>query len=153
MIRKTNPTSSGNDKGEKNKKLIKDKKEINFVNDKPEIVDWIRSYYGITDDFPFDQLVTQSTKDKKINFVSKGVLNLLRADKRNQMNLIACGIKLFSYNKFKGNDHSENYCKYRICQDGLNYLIPYMTKRIFYTDNSFIIKLLKLKEINVRLFI
>ena len=129
--------------------MNKETKEINFISDKPEIVSWLKNYYGITDDFPFEQLVTQSKIDKKINFISKGVLNFLRADKRNQMTLIACGIRLFSYNKFKSVENSENFCKYRICQDGLNYLIPYMTKRIFYVENNFIIKLFKNKDLRV----
>ena len=149
LIRKINPITYGSDKGGKNKNLAKESKEINFVSEKPEIVNWLKNYYGITDDFPFEQLVTQSKIDKKINFVSKGVLNFLKADKRNQMTLIACGIRLFSYNKFKNGEASEDYCKYRICQDGLNYLIPYMTKRVFYIDLALLKKLLKDKDIRV----
>lgn len=67
------------------------------------------------------------------------------------MTLIACGIRLFSFNKFKSGENSENYCKYRVCQDGLNYLIPYITKRVFYVENEFLIKLLKNKDIRVLL--
>jgi len=110
---------------------------------KKDIFSWIKDYYGISNDFPFNQLVTYSIIFKKINFISKGVLNFLDNDVRNHLNLISCGVKLFSCNKLKKIENQDFHCKYRICQDGVMYLLPYMTKRIVYCEEKFLIRILK----------
>ena len=101
----------------------------------PKELQWIVDYYGIDSDFPLEQLTTQSTVAKKICFVSKGVCDLLKADKRHQLKLQNAGVKLFKRNKAKADD--ENYCLYRICQDGLMYALPFMHKKVHYVDTEF----------------
>jgi multisite-specific tRNA:(cytosine-C5)-methyltransferase len=144
MFRKIKPTNL-NEKGPKSKHIVKDR-EIFMIKDNPEVITWLKDYYGI-DRFPIDQLVTQSTIAKKLSFISKGVLDVLNADKRNQLKLICLGVKLFSFNKLKGGQSKDDFCKYRICQDGLSYLIPFLTKRIYFCNEALFIKLLKQTDI------
>jgi 16S rRNA C967 or C1407 C5-methylase (RsmB/RsmF family) len=137
------------EKGHKDKKIHNSTKDISFViNSNTEIIKWIQDFYGFNANensaqFPIDQLVTSSKIFKKINFVSKGVANLINSDKRNQLKLINIGVKLFSMNKQKNPEEDLDYCKYRICQDGLFYAIPFLTKRIFFRQEEFFINLLK----------
>ena len=109
-------------------------------------INWIKNYYGIEDDFPFDQLVTFSKICKKINFVSKGVTDLLKLDKNQKLFVQNAGVKLFKANKQK-DENAVNFCLYRVCQDGLMYLLPFMHKRIFFVNEIFFVDILKKKEI------
>ena len=109
-------------------------------------INWIKDYYGIDDDFPFEQLVTFSKICKKINFVSRGVMNLLRLDKKQKLFVQNAGVKLFKANKQK-DENAINFCLYRVCQDGLMYLLPFMHKRIFCINEKFFVDILKKKEI------
>ena len=111
-----------------------------------EKINWIKNYYGIDDDFPFEQLVTFSKICKKINFVSLGVKNLLQLDKQQKLFIQNAGVKLFKANKQK-DENAVNFCLYRVCQDGLMYLLPFMHKRIFFVDEKFFVGVLKKKEI------
>ena len=133
------------DKPPRNKTAIKEQ-QFTFIKDNIEIAKWITDYYGLVPNFPIDQLVTQSGIAKKINLVSKGVLNVLNSDKRNQLKLITFGVKIFALNKRKVD---EDFCQYRLCQDGLIYLIPFITKRIFFCDQDFLIKILKEVDIKI----
>ena len=111
-----------------------------------EKINWIKNYYGIEDNFPFEQLVTFSKICKKINFVSKGVMDLLKLDKKQKLFIQNAGVKLFKMNKQK-DENAVNFCLYRVCQDGLMYLLPFMHKRIFYIKEKLFVDILKKKEI------
>ena len=118
-----------------------------FVNEKfVDKVNWLKNYYGIEECFPFDQLVTFSSIAKKINFASKGVVDLLKKDKNNKLVIENAGVKLFKANKQK-DEKIVDFCLYRVCQDGLMYLLPFMHKRIFYVCENFFKEMLTKKEI------
>lgn len=145
LIKKVAPLSLGADKPSK-KTNVNEEKGIEFLKEKyPKELQWVKDYYGLDDEFPFDQLTTQSTVAKKICFVSKGVCELLKADKRNQLKLQNAGVKLFKRNKAKSDD--DNYCLYRICQDGLMYALPFMHKKIHYVNTDFFKEILTTKDI------
>lgn len=155
VFKKISPLTYGSDKHRGERKPVNPTKEISFVHEaNPEIVNWIGDYYGLNggdfnhSKFPLNQLVTHSKITKKINFISRGVAHLINSDKRNQLKLINMGVKLFSSNKKKSQEENVDYCKYRICQDGLMYVLPFMTKRIFFCKVDFFVKLLK--EVDVK---
>jgi hypothetical protein len=50
---------------------------------------------------------------------------------------------MFVHNKKKNIDDNPDYCLYRICQDGLIYALPFMTKRVFFCQQESFIKILK----------
>ena len=108
-------------------------------------INWLKDYYGIEDNFPFEQLVTFSKICKKINFMSKGVMDLLKLDKKQKLFVQNAGVKLFKANKQK-DENAVNFCLYRVCQDGLMYLLPFMHKRIFYVNEKFFVDILMKKE-------
>ena len=131
-----------------NKDTVKSDKGFIFVDE--ETRQWIKHYYGLIDEFPLEQLITHSEKEGKINFISKGVYNLLATDKRNTLNIINCGVKLFGFNKLKKISNEETHCKYRVCQDGMLYLIPYMKKRLLFCNTNFLVKILRQKDVLVK---
>lgn len=91
-------------------------------------INWLRNYYGLRETFPYYQLISHSDKAKKINFVTNGVYKFLKNDLRKQFKIITAGVKLFQQTKNTFKDDDE--CRYRICQDGILYIIPYLTKHI-----------------------
>jgi hypothetical protein len=103
------------------------------MEDYPDILKSLKEFFGISNDFPFNQLVTHSKLQKKINLVSNGLYELLKNDYRNQIRIKAVGVKLFTNNKrLHEKDKTEDSCNYRVCQDGLMYVLPFMRKRIYY---------------------
>jgi 16S rRNA C967 or C1407 C5-methylase (RsmB/RsmF family) len=147
MIRKTQPLQYGSDKNRNANKPVNQEKDIAFMNEFPDVEKWILGYYGLKSNFPSNQLVTQSKISKKISFISRGVRELLINDWRNQLKVINVGVKLFSGNKKKVEGPEDEHCKYRICQDGLVYILPFMEKRIFFCSLEFFIRMLKQKDI------
>lgn len=94
-----------------------------------EELTWLRDYYGLKEDFPFHQLASHSDKTSKINYISKGVYRYLKNDVRQQVKIITCGVRVFS--QTRGTFNSINECRYRLCQDGILYALPYVTKRVY----------------------
>ncbi len=57
---------------------------------------------------------------------------------------MAVGVKLFSINK-KTLDKSgqTEHCLYRVCQDGLSYVVPFMRKRVYFCGKDLFVKLIR----------
>lgn len=81
-----------------------------------------------------EQLITQSDEMNKLYFISEPVSRFLYADSgSHNLNIINMGVPVFLRNKSKFSSNSE--CIFRISQDGLLNLIPYMTKRLVYAPD------------------
>ena len=79
-----------------------------------------------------DQLITQSDEMKKLYFISPEVSKFLYANTASQLNIINMGVALFHRNSSKYSSNSD--CIFRISQDGLLNLIPYMSKRLIFVS-------------------
>ncbi|KAK9814454.1 hypothetical protein WJX72_006165 [[Myrmecia] bisecta] len=97
----------------------------------PVMLGAICDFYGLSDDFPlFDQLVTRSldtSRPKRLYFVSAGVRQLLLMDELEQLKVTSTGLKVFERQE---NKDSLSPCKYRVAQEGLPLLLPYITKQM-----------------------
>lgn len=134
----------GTDKQKRAERIVHEDKGVFFLHDYPNIISSIKDYYGLSAEFPFEQLVTHSKIQKKLSFVSKGVYNLLKYDNRNQLKIMAVGVKLFSINKRTLDKSGQiEQCLYRVCQDGLMYVIPFMRKRVYFCGQDLFIQLIK----------
>lgn len=75
----------------------------------------------------------------KLFFISEEVSNFLYADASSKnLTIINMGVALFHRNTSKFSSNTE--CIFRISQDGLLNLIPYMTKRIVYAPSIEVFK-------------
>lgn len=146
VFKKTNPLSYGSEKIRRPEKIVNADKGVYFLEDHPNIISSIQNYYGLNN-FPFEQLVTHSKIQKRINFVSKGVFQLLKSDSRNQIKIMAVGVKLFSINKKTVDSIGQEQCLYRVCQDGLSYVIPFMRKRVYFCGRRLFTDLIKAVDI------
>ena len=81
----------------------------------------------------------------KIYFVSKKVSDYLEKSKGTGVKLINVGILVFQRNQSK---FSNTECIYRVVQDGVYNILPYMGKRVVTSNNIEILKSLITNRIN-----
>eukprot|EP01089_Gocevia_fonbrunei_P012638 TRINITY_DN3042_c0_g1_i1.p1 TRINITY_DN3042_c0_g1~~TRINITY_DN3042_c0_g1_i1.p1 ORF type:complete len:751 (+),score=154.37 TRINITY_DN3042_c0_g1_i1:62-2314(+) len=102
--------------------------------------DKFKEYYGIKDTFPADQLMARSEKSPNIFLISPGVRRVLWAEERGWLKLVHTGVKLASKYNAPGAE-----CEYRLQQDGLFWIYPYLTKRVVHLEQQDLVTLLKTK--------
>jgi hypothetical protein len=108
--------------------------EFTRCDTKDPDIEYIQAYYGLRADFPVDQLITQSDDMNKLFFISSEVSRFLYADcHSHNLNIINMGVALFHRNSSKYSSNTE--CIFRLSQDGLLNLIPYMSKRLVYASD------------------
>jgi hypothetical protein len=95
-------------------------------------IEFIQTYYGLSKDFPLEQIFTFSESMNKLFIVNKGLSDYFYADQSQSVNLIAAGAEAFLRNTSK--KYSGTECIYRISQNGVYHIYPFMTKRVFYVD-------------------
>ena len=98
-------------------------------------IEYLKAYYGLREDFPVDQLITQSDDMNKLYFISPQISRFLYADTAaHHLNIINMGVSLFYRNISKFSSNTE--CIFRISQDGILNVIPYMSKRIVWVKTE-----------------
>ena len=116
------------------------------ANDDDPDIQFIKSYYGLGSDFPTEQLVSSDEHFKKIYLISKEVSDFLYTDVfKHQVNLINLGVHVFQRNQSKS---PAGECIYRVVQDGLVNLVPYMSKRVVRTANFELFKKMIMQRYN-----
>jgi len=81
-------------------------------------------FYGLSDDFPKNQYMCRSNSNSKIlYFVGKPVSDLMGRGMQDRLTIINAGLKGFERN------NKDVGAEYRITQESIQYLVPYMTKR------------------------
>jgi len=103
----------------------KEKKESYISFNSPQW-EWIRDFYGFNEEVVKPLLIWQKEGDKRVLLVTEGVTKLLKHDTKGVVNKINMGTKLLERNK---EQFMDNICPYRVCQDGVLTVLPYMTKR------------------------
>ncbi|GLC44395.1 hypothetical protein PLESTB_000474300 [Pleodorina starrii] len=86
-------------------------------------------YYGIPPDFPLrSQLVMRSLdrQPKRLYFVARSVLDLMMQDSREALKVVSTGLKVFERQILRD---QVNECPYRLSQEGLPLVLPYITRQ------------------------
>lgn len=98
----------------------------------------ICEFWGIDPEtFPAEQLLSPSVKkNKNLYFINEAVKNVLDQAPNRGLRVLNMGAKAFQRNPQK---ITRDRCKYRVCQDALDYISKYITKRrVLCTDlNAF----------------
>jgi len=115
--------------------------------------DWIsiKEVYGFEDDFPVNQLIHRCTTGRKrsIYLVSKRtrafiIANREEPGKRDFVKIINAGMRLFS--------RADTEAGFRICQDGVNEILPYIKSSIKVPiDKNDLVALLKARSVGIDL--
>lgn len=64
-------------------------------------IEFIKTYYGLSEDFPLEQIFTYSDSMNKLLVINKGLSDLFYADQNQQLNIIAAGAETFIRNTSK----------------------------------------------------
>ena len=89
-----------------------------------ELVSDLVGFYGLQPTFPKDGLVVRSPTARTLLLLSDEVRALLRRDAGGALKVVNTGVRLFERQEAKG-----TACGYRVCADGLDYVLPAMTKQ------------------------
>jgi hypothetical protein len=109
----------------------------------------IKQHYGLRDDFPVSNFIVRSENSPKIYLVSPSVSEILNNDERKVIRVINTGIKTFMKHDAKDLTYD---CQYRICQEGLNAILPFVSKRIVTITEADFMILLTTKDPFIKLF-
>ncbi|KAG9451475.1 hypothetical protein H6P81_011440 [Aristolochia fimbriata] len=96
----------------------------------------IRTFYGISECFPFDGHLVARNNDthhvKRIYYVSKSVSDTLQLNFQagQQLKIAALGLKIFERQSSKESSSGSSACSFRISSEGLPLLLPYISKQI-----------------------
>eukprot|EP00890_Picochlorum_soloecismus_P002090 jgi/Picsp_1/2882/NSC_01107-R1_protein len=110
-----------------------------------QVIDNIKEFYGISEDSNIlDGLISRNADadkaPKRLLFISSGPKLLLQMDIKEALKVVACGLKMFERQSFGEKGTS---CEYRIAQEGVSVILPYLTKQILYPNLDEFISLLR----------
>ncbi|KAE9601260.1 hypothetical protein Lal_00023711 [Lupinus albus] len=115
------------------------------------IINSIRTFYGISEQFPFDgHLVTRNNDAghvKRIYYVSKSVKDVLKLNFAvgQQLKITSVGLKMFE--RQSAREGSDAPCAFRISSEGLPLILPYMNKQILHASPEDFKRLLQDKDV------
>ena len=118
---------TGNREMQHNKKKKADLGTENFIHPDPSIWPPIVEEYGLASTFPKDQfMVRESGEAKVIYFISKSIKDeLIDRGIQNRVRVINSGLKSFERCTLQ-----DSIASHRVSQEGLQYVLPHMTKRV-----------------------
>ncbi|ELR11304.1 NOL1/NOP2/Sun domain family, member 2, putative [Acanthamoeba castellanii str. Neff] len=85
----------------------------------------VKEYFGIKESFPEQQLMARGEGSPRIYFLSSAVSNVLWRNTSRFSKVVNTGIRMLVKHA-----PPDAKCHYRPCQEGLEWLYPYMTKRL-----------------------
>uniref|UniRef100_A0A7S4C5M2 SAM-dependent MTase RsmB/NOP-type domain-containing protein n=1 Tax=Chrysotila carterae TaxID=13221 RepID=A0A7S4C5M2_CHRCT len=98
---------------------------------KTSFLDQLRSFFGFKPEFDMRQLVTRACTGKSIVMLSDPVLKLLEADRSCKLKLVNTGVRVFERTDAERTAVSMSF---RIAQEGVPCLLPYMTKQLLFAS-------------------
>lgn len=110
-----------------------------FLPDDSEIWAKVRNFFSMSSSFPNRQLMGRSEQDDKRNIylVSDTVRNILETN-GDKIKVINTGVKVLT--RCEGNDRL--LCDYRICQQGVSIMMPYVGRQLVQMTRDDVYKLL-----------
>eukprot|EP00744_Colponema_vietnamica_P020193 GILI01028667.1.p1 GENE.GILI01028667.1~~GILI01028667.1.p1 ORF type:complete len:353 (+),score=120.98 GILI01028667.1:108-1166(+) len=89
----------------------------------------IADFFGLSAEFPIEQMFARSRLAKKVFFTSRESKEVLVAKTRGlPLKVINAGVKAFE-RKEVANEGGVS-CVHRLCQEGIGFVLPYLTKRL-----------------------
>ncbi|EFA86421.1 NOL1/NOP2/Sun family protein [Heterostelium album PN500] len=101
----------------------------------------VADFYGLNE-FPIDNLLTRSEKSAKLYLASKPIMNIIKGDTQRRLKIINAGLK--SLQKHDGLGMMQ--CPYRVSQDAINWVEPFMTKRVVELSHEELLLIIRVTE-------
>ena len=128
------------------KKKVKGSKYETYVNLDDEEFQNLQKFFGLDEKMKNLLYVREHVNArKKVLLVSEGVRNFLNADKHKKIKLVNMGCQVFEKGKESFAGHE---CLYRLCQDGIHFLLDFINLRKIKVPLSFFKKLIPLQSLS-----
>lgn len=124
----------------------KTKKERLIPLQDTSITQQLSSFFGIDKGFDWKNVFAKnsnnhvflwySNNSQDLYIVNPTLQSLLHSPEE-VISFISTGMKVFEFN------NSESSCPYKLSQDGLKYVVPFMTKRVFNVNKGTFLKVLQ----------
>jgi hypothetical protein len=89
----------------------------------------LEDYYGFSEDFPKEQYMCRAGSEQKVlHFLGAPIVDLFKRGIQERVTIIHSGLKGFARN------NKDCEVRYRVAQEGIQFLAPYMTKRKIVAD-------------------
>lgn len=83
----------------------------------------IQEFYGINSDFASENLFYQKNTNNFLVFIGEGITEMMRYKRKYKMHIVNIGVKMFSKNR-----EDKSKARYRLLQEGLEILLPFMNE-------------------------
>ena len=120
---------------------------MKLMDEQPYMWDALVNFFDIDDEaFPSDQLAFQQGTNRNIVLLNEGLNELMTYRRKNKLNVVNMGLKIFCKNKLKKDQDCLN--EYRILQEGVDILMPYLksNKRVLAVSKEMIWDLLEIHD-------
>ncbi|KTW26404.1 hypothetical protein T552_02885 [Pneumocystis carinii B80] len=121
----------------KDSKTLKNCEHFKFLSDDCEEIKNIKAFYNISNSFPSSQYVVRNVNaipTHFIYFLSKKIKNILYHNE-DRIKFVHGGVKMFTKHEFPRNSSSEDICKWRIQNEGVKLLFPFLgPERVIYAS-------------------
>ncbi|KAJ1510023.1 hypothetical protein HMI54_001904 [Coelomomyces lativittatus] len=109
-----------------------------FLNENDEELKSIRSTFGVSEEFPFSQLLVRSMslQHRAIYFCSKSIKNLLQSRYAYKLKVVHTGVKVFV------RAHEQSLSTHRFSTEGIHLMAPFVSKQIIHINHDVLIQLL-----------
>ena len=119
-----------------------------------KVIDSITDTYGIDRErLPLHKNAVTRTADasrpKRLYMLSDGLREYLAADHREQLKVVAAGVKIFERQEHKDPATGPPPCDYRLTQDGLHMMLPFVTKQIVHPTLEELKLILQRRSLNL----
>jgi len=111
----------------KNVKVFSIEQPFVFLPKNDPTIENIKEFYGLSSQFPQEQWVVRSEGEKfrTIYFISDSVESILNSEDSHRILVVNSGVKMFFRNEGDGNVK----CSYRIVNEGLSTISPYLSDK------------------------
>jgi len=111
----------------KNVKVFSIEQPFVFLPKNDPTIESIKEFYGLSDQFPQEQWVVRSEGEKfrTVYFISDSVKSILNSEDSHRILVVNSGVKMFLRNEGDGTVK----CSYRIVNEGLNTISPYLSDK------------------------
>ncbi|EMR09383.1 hypothetical protein PNEG_02330 [Pneumocystis murina B123] len=121
----------------KDSKTLKNCEYFKFLSEDCEEIKNIKAFYNISNSFPSTQYVVRNINavpTRFIYFLSKKIKNILYHNE-DRIKFVHGGVKMFTKHEFLKNSFPENICRWRIQNEGVRLLFPFLgPERVIYAS-------------------
>jgi len=120
----------------------------------PEVAESIIKFYGLSSDLNVSNFFSRSSVNRKCYFVGSAISEILTNQfNRKRLRIVHSGSRCYEKSNNKPTDKYPLDCSYRIVQEGIDWIYPYITKQLIILSSiELLITILDKAPVSIQLF-